>query len=106
MICTEGVPPAPRETDMSDTGDDRADDDLEVVEVESAGVDDEGNVFVDDLVVAVDKDGHVVASDETVAVLTEDGDMVMDETISVAGDDGKLHAIKEDITVLEAEDQP
>jgi hypothetical protein len=92
------------EAAMSDTSNERADDDLEVVEVESAGIDGEGNAVVDDLVVAIDKDGNVIASDETVAVITEDGDMVIDETISVVGEDGELHAIEEDITVVEAED--
>ncbi len=89
---------------MSETSDQPTGDDLEVVEVETGGVDDEGNAVVDDLVVAMDKEGNIVASDETVAVVTEDGDVVIDETISVVGDDGELHAIQEDITVLEADE--
>jgi len=56
--------------------------------------------------VAVDQDGNIVASDETIAVVTQDGDVVIDETISVMGDDGQLHAVEEDITVLEADDKP
>ena len=44
---------------------------LGVVEFETEGVDAEGNLVVDDLVVAVDGDGKIVASDETVAVLTQ-----------------------------------
>lgn len=89
---------------MSETSD-KPTDDLELVEVETEGVDDEGNAVVDDLVVAVDKDGKVVASDETIAVVTEGGDVVIDETLSVRGDDGNLHAVEEDITVLEAGDE-
>ncbi|MGD0394875.1 MAG: hypothetical protein ABSC41_19805 [Acidimicrobiales bacterium] len=90
---------------MSETSDKSSGDDLEMVEVEAGGVDEQGNAVVDDLIVAVDKDGKVVASDETIAVVTEDGDLVIDETISIVGDDGELHAIEEDITVLEADDE-
>ena len=49
---------------MSESSDKPTSDDLEVVEVETEGIDDEGNAMVDDLVVAVDKDGKIVASDE------------------------------------------
>ena len=76
-------------------------DSLEVVEVETQGVDDEGNLVIDDLVVAVDREGKIVATDETVAVITSEGDAVVDEKLSVAGEDGKLHTIEEDISVLE-----
>ncbi len=89
---------------MSESSDKSTSDDLEVVEVETEGVDDEGNAVVDDLVVVVDKDGKIVASDETIAVVTDDGDVVIDETISIMGDDGELRAVEEDITVLEADD--
>jgi hypothetical protein len=80
------------------------DDELELVEVESEGVDEEGNIVADDLVVAVDGSGTVIASDETIAVVTADGDVVIDETVSVIGDDGVLHAVDEEITVVEADE--
>ena len=76
---------------------------LRIVEVETKDVDDHGNVVVDDLVVAVDDDGTIVASDETVAVISPEGDVVVDETLSVVGEDGKLHAVEEDIAVLDAD---
>ena len=73
---------------MSETNETPAGEDaLELVEVETEVVDDEGNVVVDDLVAAVD------------------GDVVVDETIAVRGDDGRLHAVEEDVTVVEADDE-
>ena len=78
---------------------------LQVVEVETTGVDDDGNAVIDDLVVAVDDEGHIVASDETVAVISPRGDVVVDETLSVVGEDGRLHAVEEDIAVLDADDE-
>jgi len=81
------------------------DDSLEMVEVEGEGVDEEGNLIIDDVVAAVDSDGMIVATDETLAVVTAEGDVIVDETLSVVGDDGKLHAIEEDTSVMEADDQ-
>jgi hypothetical protein len=78
------------------------DDALEVVEVETDDIDEEGNLVIDDLVVAVDGDGKIVATDETVAVLTPEGDAVVDETISVVGEDGELHIVEEDVAIVEA----
>jgi hypothetical protein len=87
---------------MSETNDTPAGEDaLELVEVETEGVDQEGNLVDDDLVVAVDSDGRIVATDEVITVVTADGDAVIDETISVVGDDGKLRAVEEEISVLE-----
>ena len=80
------------------------DDSLQVVEVETEGVDDEGNIVIDDLVVAVDGEGKIVATDETIAVITPEGDTVVDEKLSVVGDDGKLHAVEEDISDVEVEE--
>ena len=77
---------------------------LEVVEVETGDIDSDGNLVVDDLVVAVDSDGRIVASDETLAVITPEGDTVVDEKLSVLGDDGELHTVEEDISVTEADD--
>lgn len=79
--------------------------DVVEVEVEVEGVDQEGNLVIDDLVAAVDGEGNIVATDETIAVVTEDGDMIIDETVSVVGDDGELHAIEEDRALIEAEDE-
>jgi len=91
---------------MSGTNDTPADDDsLEMVEVETEGVDEEGNLVIDDLVVAVDSEGKILAIDETIGVITPEGDAVVDEEISVLGEDGKLHAVEEDISVLEADDE-
>ena len=88
---------------MSGTNDTPSDDDsLEMVEVETEGVDEEGNLVIDDLVVAVDVEGKVLATDETVAVITPEGDAVVDEKLSVLGEDGKLHAVEEDISDLGA----
>jgi hypothetical protein len=78
---------------------------LEVVEVESEDVDEEGNLVIDDLVVAVDGDGKIVATDETVAIVTPEGDAVIDETISVVGEDGKLRTVEEDVAIVEADDE-
>ena len=89
---------------MSETNDTPAgDDSLEMVEVETEGVDDEGDLVIDDLVTAVDREGKIVATDETVAVITPEGDAVIDEKLSVVGEDGKLHAVEEDISVLDDE---
>ncbi|MGO8871708.1 MAG: hypothetical protein ACLQPH_09970 [Acidimicrobiales bacterium] len=89
---------------MSETSETPAgEDELELVEIEAEGVDENGNLVEDDLVVAVDRDGSIVAADETIMVVTPDGDAVIDETISVAGDDGELHAIEEDVSILEAD---
>jgi len=77
---------------------------LEVVEVETGGLDADGNVIVDDLMVAVDGDGKIVATDETVAVFTPEGDTVIDEKLSVVGEDGELHTVEEDIAVTEVDE--
>ncbi len=91
---------------MSETNETPAREDaLELVEVETEIIDDEGNVVVDDLVAAVDGDGTIVATGETITTVTPDGDIVVDETIAVRGDDGRLHAVEEDVTVLEADDE-
>jgi hypothetical protein len=91
---------------MSGTNDTPADDvSPEIVEVEAEGVDEEGNLVIDDLVMAVDSEGTIVATDETVAVITPEGDAVVDEKLSVLGEDGKLHAAEEDISVLEVNDE-
>jgi hypothetical protein len=77
---------------------------LGVVEFETEDIDADGNLVVDDLLVAVDGDGRVVATDETVAVVTPEGDTVIDETLSVVGDDGELHAVDEEIAVIEGDE--
>jgi hypothetical protein len=82
-----------------------AGDPLRVVEVEAEGVDEEGNLVLDDLVVEVDGEGNIVAADETIAVVTEEGDVIVDETLSVVGDDGELHAIEEGRSFIEADDK-
>ena len=89
-------------------GDDRqksaGEDPLELLEVETERVDDDGNLVIDDLTVAVDGEGKIVATDETIAVITPEGGAVVDETLSVVGEDGKLHAVEEDLSVLESEE--
>lgn len=89
---------------MSET-DEGADDEIEVdlLEFETVGTDDEGDIVIDDVVVATDREGHIIAVDETVAVVSPRGDVVMDETVSVVGDDGELHVLEEDVTVVETE---
>jgi hypothetical protein len=82
----------------------REEGDDQFVEVVSRGVDRDGNVVVDDVVAEIDSEGHVVATDETLVVETPEGDIVVDETFSVADAEGELHAIQEDVTVLEAGD--
>jgi len=77
---------------------------VDVVEFETAGTDADGNVVVDDVLVATDSQGHIIATDETVAVVTTHGDVVVDETVSVVGDDGELHVLAEDVTILEADE--
>lgn len=73
------------------------------MEVETEAVDD-GNLAIDDLVVAVDSEGKIVAADETVAVITPEGDALVDEKFSVVGEDGAPHAVEEDTSVLDAEE--
>jgi hypothetical protein len=91
---------------MSGANDTPADDvSPEMVEVETEGVDEEGNLVIDDLVMAVDSEGKILATDETVAVITPEGDAVIDEKLSVLGEDGKLHAAEEDISVIEVDDE-
>ena len=46
----------------------------------------------------------VLATDETVTVVTADGDVVVDEVLSVVGEDGELHAVEEELTVIEADE--
>ena len=75
---------------------------MDVVEVESEGVDAEGNMVVDDFVAAVDGDGTVVATDETIAVMTAEGDVLVDETLSIVGDDGELHAVENNRAFIES----
>ncbi len=89
-------------SDNNDTTDDALDG-AEVVEVVTTGVDEAGDVIVDDLIAVVDGDGNVLATDETVAVATPEGDILVDETISVMGEDGELHAVEEDVAILEAD---
>jgi hypothetical protein len=107
MIWEEANPArCPRRPMMSETKDPPAGEDiLDLVEVETEEVDEDGNIVVDDLVAAVDGDGNIVATDETIAVVTVGGDIVVDETFSVVGDDGELHAAMDDVTVLEADDE-
>lgn len=77
---------------------------LGVVEFEAKDVDADGNLVVDDLVVAVDGDGKIVAADETIAVVTPEGDTVIDEKLSVVGDDGQLHIVDEAISSTEVDE--
>ena len=94
----------PERTKMTNTNDTPTGKEaLDLVEIEAEGVDEDGDVVIDDVVAAVDGDGNIVAVDETIAVLAPDGDVVVDEIISVVGDDGELHVAEEDITVLEAD---
>ena len=52
----------------------------------------------------VDSDGNVLATDEIITVEAPDGTIVVDEVIAVAGDDGELHAVEEDVVVIDSED--
>jgi hypothetical protein len=95
-----------QEDEMSDnekrpTGEDE----IELMEFETEGIDGDGNVVVDDVVVALDAHGHVLATDETVAVLTAQGDVVVEETVSIVGDDGELHVLEEDVVIVENDEQ-
>lgn len=90
---------------MTDAGETPDTDDLQLVEVEVEGVDDQGNLVSDDLVAAVGTDGTVVATDETLTVVTAEGEVVIDETLSVTGGDGALHPIEEDVLVVETDDE-
>jgi hypothetical protein len=79
-------------------------DSLGVVEIETEDVDADGNIVVDDLVVAVGGDGKILATDETIAVITPKGDAVIDEKLSAIGDDGELHTVEEDISITEVDE--
>jgi hypothetical protein len=79
-------------------------DDIEVVEVVTNAVGDDGSIVVDDLKAVVDADGNVIATEETIAVEGPDGTVVVDEVISVAGADGELVAVEEDVAILEGEE--
>jgi hypothetical protein len=97
---------ATRRTVMSDANGTPANEEsLEVVEIETAGVDEDGDLVIDDLVVAVDGEGNIVATDETVVVISAEGDAVVDERLSVLGKDGELHPVEEDIAILESDDE-
>ncbi len=89
-------------TEPAETAEDK--DGPEFIEVMAESVNEHGDVILDDLVAEIDKEGHVVATDEKTVLQTAEGDVVVDETFSVAGADGTLHAITEDITVVEADD--
>jgi len=88
--------PIMSETNNTPTGEGE----IDVVEIETEHVDEDGNVVVDDVVAVLDSDGNIVATDETIAELTADGDVVIDEKFSVVGEDGELHAVEEVVTVL------
>jgi hypothetical protein len=88
---------------MSDETNDPQDD-VEVVEIVTSAVGDDGTVVIDDLRAVVDADGNVLATDETIAVEGPDGTIVVDEVVSVVDDDGELVAIEEDVTIVEADD--
>ncbi len=91
---------------MSETNERPADEGpVDMVEVETEGLDKEGNLVIDDVVAAVDSNDKIVATDETIAVVTAEGTIIVDETLSVVGDDGELHAVEEDISLLEADDE-
>ena len=91
---------------MSETNDAPASDDsLEDTELETEGVDEEGNLVIDEVVAAVDSEREIVATGETVVVVTPDGGVIVDETLSVVGDDGELHAIEEDRSFIESDDK-
>ncbi len=91
---------------MSETNERSADEGpVDMVEVETEGLDKEGNLVIDDVVAAVDSNDKIVATDETIAVVTAEGTIIVDETLSVVGDDGELHAVEEDISLLEADDE-
>jgi hypothetical protein len=77
---------------------------LGVLEFEAEDVDADGNLVVDDLVVAVDSDGRIVATDETIAIVTPQGDTVIDERLSVVGDDGELRTVEEAISSTELDE--
>jgi hypothetical protein len=100
--------PRTEETDMSDTKDPTEPaedkDGPRSIEFVVESVNERGDVIVDDLVAEVDNQGHIMATDEKTVLQTAEGDVVVDETFSVAGEDGALHAITEDITVVEVDD--
>ena len=89
----------------AEASEDEGGEELETIEIVTGGIDDEGNVVIDDLVAEVDREGHIVATDETVIIERADGEVLVDETFSVAGADGELHVIEENVTVLEPEEE-
>jgi hypothetical protein len=92
---------------MSDTSDAaQGSDELDIIEIETDAVAEDGTTVRDDLVAAVDGDGNVLATDETVTVVGSDGTIVVDETIAVMGEDGELHVVDEELVVLEPEAEP
>ena len=68
---------------------------LDVIEVVTATVEDDGTVVVDDVAAAVAADGTVVAADETIVVEGPDGTVVVEEVVLVDDGDGNLVPVAE-----------
>jgi hypothetical protein len=89
---------------MSETPDAaQSSDELDIIEIETDAIAEDGTTVHDDILAAVDGEGHVLATDETVTVVGSDGTVVVDETLAVAGEDGELHVVDEELVVVEPE---
>jgi hypothetical protein len=88
---------------MSDLTNDGSEE-IDVVEIVTEEVTEDGTLVVDDLVAVVDGDGNVLATDETVLIADAEGDVVVDETIAVTNADGELEVVEEDVLVVEGDE--
>ena len=74
-------------SDTFDINDRELQDDFELIEVVTGGVDSEGNTILDDSVVVIDAEGTVTAKGETITFETPAGDIMRSEL----GEDGEMH---------------
>lgn len=78
-------------------------DDIEVVEVFSEEVTEDGSVVADDIVAAVDADTGEAVIDEVVAVTEPDGSGFVEETITAVDADGNVEVLADEVEIFEAE---
>ncbi len=88
---------------MSDVSNDGSDE-IDIVEIVTEEVSEDGTVVIDDLVAVVDGDGNVLATDETIIAADAEGDVVIDETIAVVNADGELEVVEEDVLLVEGDE--
>lgn len=89
---------------MSDVSNGGNADEIDIVEIVTEEVSEDGTVVIDDLVAVVDGEGNVLATDETIIAADAEGDVVVDETIAVVNADGELEVVEEDVLIVEGDE--